>query len=171
MVSFVLYNGGLDKALKQKVSDMTDQIDDRLDDLEQDVAEIKLELNVFKQTLAMVSEFLKTLAEQNTPPTEADADVYERYRENRSENRSVAIASDIVAIFAHYNVRKNLPVKTVASAGLLSVGKAYGIASWDLQYLHDFLVVHKVMHIYENASEMPELVEQYPALAGLNNKL
>lgn len=150
---------------------MTDQIDDRLDDLEQDVAEIKQELNVFKQTLAMVSEFLKTLAEQNTPPTEADADVYERYRENRSENRSVAVASDIVAIFAHYNVRKNLPVKMVARTGLLSVGKAYGIASWDLQYLHDFLVVHKVMHIYETASEMPELVEQYPALAGLNNKL
>ena len=150
---------------------MTDQIDDRLDDLEQDVAEIKQELNVFKQTLAMVSEFLKTLAEQNTPPTEADADVYERYRENRSENRSVAVASDIVAIFAHYNVRKNLPVKAIARTGLLSVGKAYGIASWDLQYLHDFLVVHKVMHIYENASEMPELVEQYPAIAGLNNKL
>ena len=148
---------------------MTDQIDDRLDDLEQDVAEIKQELNVFKQTLAMVSDYLKTLAEQNKPVQEPD--VYERYRENRSENRSVAIASDIVAIFAHYNVRKNLPVKTVARTGLLSVGKAYGIASWDLQYLHDFLVVHKVMHIYENASEMPELVEQYPALAELNNKL
>ena len=148
---------------------MTDQIDDRLDDLEQDVAEIKQELNVFKQTLAMVSDYLKTLAEQNKPVQEPD--VYERYRENRSENRSVAIASDIVAIFAHYNVRKNLPVKTVARTGLLSVGKAYGIASWDLQYLHDFLVVHKVMHIYENASEMPELVEQYPALAELNTKL
>ena len=148
---------------------MTDQIDDRLDDLEQDVAEIKQELNVFKQTLAMVSEFLKTLAEQT--PTEADADVYERYRENRSENRSVAVTSDIVAIFAHYHIRKNLPVKAIARTGLLSTGKAYGIASWDLQYLHDFLVVHKVMHIYENASEMPELVEQYPALAGLNNKL
>ena len=148
---------------------MTDQIDDRLDDLEQDVAEIKQELNVFRQTLAMVSDYLKTLAEQNKPVQEPD--VYERYRENRSENRSVAIASDIVAIFAHYNVRKNLPVKAVARTGLLSVGKAYGIASWDLQYLHDFLVVHKVMHIYENASEMPELVEQYPALAGLNNKL
>ena len=148
---------------------MTDQLDDRLDDLEQDVAEIKQELNVFKQTLAMVSDYLKTLAEQNKPVQEPD--VYERYRENRSENRSVAITSDIVAIFAHYNVRKNLPVKMVARTGLLSVGKAYGIASWDLQYLHDFLVVHKVMHIYENASEMPELVEQYPALAGLNNKL
>ena len=148
---------------------MTDQIDDRLDDLEQDVAEIKQELSVFKQTLAMVSDYLKTLAEQNKPLQEPD--VYERYRENRSENRSVAVASDIVAIFAHYNVRKNLPVKTVARTGLLSVGKAYGIASWDLQYLHDFLVVHKVMHIYENASEMPELVEQYPALAELNNKL
>ena len=150
---------------------MTDQIDDRLDDLEQDVAEIKQELNVFKQTLAMVSDFLKTLAEQNTPPTEADADVYERYRENRSENRSVAVGSDVVAIFAHYHVRKNLPVKTIARTGLLSTGKAYGIASWDLQYLHDFLVVHKVMHIYENASEMPELVSQYPAIAGLNNNL
>lgn len=148
---------------------MTDQIDDRLDDLEQDVAEIKREYSVFKQTLAMVSDYLKTLAEQNKPVQEPD--VYERYRENRSENRSVAVSSDIVAIFAHYNVRKNLPVKTVARTGLLSVGKAYGIASWDLQYLHDFLVVHKVMHIYENASEMPELVEQYPALAGLNNKL
>ena len=148
---------------------MTDQIDDRLDDLEQDVAEIKQELNVFKQTLAMVSDYLKTLAEQNKPVQEPD--VYERYRENRSENRSVAVASDIVAIFAHYNMRKNLPVKTVARTGLLSVGKAYGIASWDLQYLHDFLVVHKVMHIYENASEMPELVEQYPALAELNTKL
>lgn len=148
---------------------MTDQIDDRLDDLEQVVAEIKQEHSVFKQTLAMVSDYLKTLAEQNKPVQEPD--VYERYRENRSENRSVAVASDIVAIFAHYNVRKNLPVKTVARTGLLSVGKAYGIASWDLQYLHDFLVVHKVMHIYENASEMPELVEQYPALAGLNNKL
>ena len=148
---------------------MTDQIDDRLDDLEQDVAEIRQELSVFKQTLAMVSDYLKTLAEQNKPVQEPD--VYERYRENRSENRSVAVASDIVAIFAHYNVRKNLPVKTVARTGLLSVGKAYGIASWDLQYLHDFLVVHKVMHIYENASEMPELVEQYPALAELNNKL
>ena len=148
---------------------MTDQLDDRLDDLEQDVAEIKQELNVFRQTLAMVSDYLKTLAEQNKPVQEPD--VYERYRENRSENRSVAIASDIVAIFAHYNVRKNLPVKTVARAGLLSVGKAYGIASWDLQYLHDFLAVHKVMHIYENASEMPELVEQYPALAELNTKL
>lgn len=148
---------------------MTDQIDDRLDDLEQDVAELKQEHSVFKQTLAMVSDYLKTLAEQNKPVQEPD--VYERYRENRSENRSVAVASDIVAIFAHYNVRKNLPVKTVARTGLLSVGKAYGIASWDFQYLHDFLVVHKVMHIYENASEMPELVEQYPALAGLNNKL
>lgn len=148
---------------------MTDQLDDRLDDLEQDVAEIKQELNVFRQTLAVVSDYLKTLAGQNKPVQEPD--VYERYRENRSENRSVAIASDIVAIFAHYNVRKNLPVKAVARTGLLSVGKAYGIASWDLQYLHDFLVVHKVMHIYENASEMPELVEQYPALAGLNNKL
>ena len=148
---------------------MTDQIDDRLDDLEQDVAEIKQEHSAFKQTLAMVSDYLKTLAEQNKPVQEPD--VYERYRENRSENRSVAISSDIVAIFAHYNVRKNLPVKTVARTGLLSVGKAYGIASWDLQYLHDFLVVHKVMHIYENASEMPELVEQYPALAELNNKL
>lgn len=148
---------------------MTDQIDDRLDDLEQDVAEIKREHSVFKQTLAMVSDYLKTLAEQNKPVQEPD--VYERYRENRSENRSVAVSSDIVAIFAHYNMRKNLPVKTVARTGLLSVGKAYGIASWDLQYLHDFLVVHKVMHIYENASEMPELVEQYPALAGLNNKL
>lgn len=148
---------------------MTDQIDDRLDDLEQDVAEIKQEHSVFKQTLAMVSDYLKTLAEQNKPVQEPD--VYERYRENRSENRSVAVSSDIVAIFAHYNMRKNLPVKTVARTGLLSVGKAYGIASWDLQYLHDFLVVHKVMHIYENASEMPELVEQYPALAGLNNKL
>ena len=150
---------------------MTDQIDDRLDDLEQDVAEIKQELNVFKQTLAMVSEFLKTLAEQNTPPTEADADVYERYRENRSENRSVAVGSDVVAIFAHYHIRKNLPVKAIARTGLLSTGKAYGIASWDLQYLHDFLNVHKVMHIYENASTMPELVSQYPAIAGLNNKL
>lgn len=150
---------------------MTDQIDDRLDDLEQDVAEIKQELNVFKQTLAMVSEFLKTLAEQNTPPTEADADVYERYKENRSENRSVAVGSDVVAIFAHYHIRKNLPVKAIARTGLLSVGKAYGIASWDLQYLHDFLNVHKVMHIYENASTMPELVSQYPAIAGLNNKL
>ena len=148
---------------------MTNQLDDRLDDLEQDVAEIKQELNVFKQTLAMVSDYLKTLAEQNKPVQEPD--VYERYRENRSENRSVAISSDIVAIFAHYNVRKNLPVKTVARTGLLSVGKAYGIASWDLQYLHDFLVVHKVMHIYENASTMPELVSQYPAIAGLNNKL
>lgn len=148
---------------------MTDQIDDRLDDLEQDVAELKQEYSVFKQTLAMVSDYLKTLAEQNKPAQEPD--VYERYRENRSENRSVAVSSDIVAIFAHYNVRKNLPVKTVARTGLLSVGKAYGIASWDLQYLHDFLVVHKVMHIYENASEMPELVEQYPALAELNNKL
>lgn len=150
---------------------MTDQIDDRLDDLEQDVAEIKQELNVFKQTLAMVSEFLKTLAEQNTLPTEADADVYERYKENRSENRSVAVGSDVVAIFAHYHIRKNLPVKAIARTGLLSVGKAYGIASWDLQYLHDFLNVHKVMHIYENASTMPELVSQYPAIAGLNNKL
>ena len=150
---------------------MTDQIDDRLDDLEQDVAEIKQELNVFKQTLAMVSEFLKTLAEQNTPPTEADADVYERYKENRSENRSVAVGSDVVAIFAHYHIRKNLPVKAIARTGLLSTGKAYGIASWDLQYLHDFLNVHKVMHIYENASTMPELVSQYPAIAGLNNKL
>lgn len=152
---------------------MTDQIDDRLDDrlddLEQDVAEIKQELTVFKQTLAMVSDYLKTLAEQTKSVQEPD--VYERYRENRSENRSVAVASDIVAIFAHYNVRKNLPVKTVARTGLLSVGKAYGIASWDLQYLHDFLVVHKVMHLYENASEMPELAEQYPALAELNNKL
>ena len=148
---------------------MTDQLDDRLDDLEQDVAEIKRELNVFKQTLAMVSDYLKTLAEQNKPVQEPD--VYERYRENRSENRSVAIASDIVAIFAHYNVRKNLPVKAIARTGLLSIGKAYGIASWDLQYLHDFLVVHKVMHIYENASTMPELVSQYPAIAGLNNKL
>ena len=150
---------------------MTDQIDDRLDDLEQDVAEIKQELNVFKQTLAMVSEFLKTLAEQNTLPTEADADVYERYKENRSENRSVAVGSDVVAIFAHYHIRQNLPVKAIARTGLLSVGKAYGIASWDLQYLHDFLNVHKVMHIYENASTMPELVSQYPAIAGLNNKL
>lgn len=150
---------------------MTAQIDDRLDDLEQDVAEIKQELNVFKQTLAMVSEFLKTLAEQNTPPTEADADVYERYKENRSENRSVAVGSDVVAIFAHYHIRKNLPVKAIARTGLLSVGKAYGIASWDLQFLHDFLDVHKVMHIYENASTMPELVSQYPAIAGLNNKL
>ena len=148
---------------------MTDQIDDRLDDLEQDVAEIKQELNVFKQTLAMVSDYLKTLAEQNKPVQEPD--VYERYRENRSDNRSVAITSDIVAIFAHYNVRKNLPVKAIARTGLLSIGKAYGIASWDLQYLHDFLVVHKVMHIYENASTMPELVSQYPAIAGLNNKL
>lgn len=169
MTLFVIYNGGLHKALRQKVSDMTDQIGDRLDDLEQDVAELKQELSVFKQTLAMVSDYLKTLAEQNKPVQEPD--VYERYRENRSENRSVAVASDIVAIFAHYNVRKNLPVKTVARTGLLSVGKAYGIASWDLQYLHDFLVVHKVMHIYENASEMPELVEQYPALAELNDKL
>ena len=150
---------------------MTDQIDDRLDDLEQDVAEIKQELNVFKQTLAMVSDYLKTLAEQNTPPTEADADVYERYKENRSENRSVAVGSDVVAIFAHYHIRKNLPVKAIARTGLLSTGKAYGIASWDLQYLHDFLNVHKVMHIYENASTMPELVSQYPAIAGLNNKL
>lgn len=148
---------------------MTDQLDDRLDDLEQDVAEIKRELNVFKQTLAMVSDYLKTLAEQNKPVQEPD--VYERYRENRSENRSVAVGSDVVAIFAHYNVRKNLPVKAIARTGLLSTGKAYGIASWDLQYLHDFLVVHKVMHIYENASEMPELVEQYPALAELNTKL
>lgn len=148
---------------------MTDQLDDRLDDLEQDVAEIKRELNVFKQTLAMVSDYLKTLAEQNKPVQEPD--VYERYRENRSENRSVAVGSDVVAIFAHYHVRKNLPVKTIARTGLLSTGKAYGIASWDLQYLHDFLVVHKVMHIYENASEMPELVEQYPALAELNTKL
>ena len=148
---------------------MTDQIDDRLDDLEQDVAEIKQELNVFKQTLAMVSDYLKTLAEQNKPVQEPD--VYERYKENRSENRSVAVGSDVVAIFAHYNVRKNLPVKAIARTGLLSIGKAYGIASWDLQYLHDFLVVHKVMHIYENASTMPELVSQYPAIAGLNNKL
>ena len=148
---------------------MTDQIDDRLDDLEQDVAEIKQELNVFKQTLAMVSDYLKTLAEQNKPVQEPD--VYERYRENRSENRSVAVGSDVVAIFAHYHIRKNLPVKAIARTGLLSVGKAYGIASWDLQYLHDFLVVHKVMHIYENASTMPELVSQYPAIAGLNNKL
>ena len=148
---------------------MTDQIDDRLDDLEQDVAEIKQELNVFKQTLAMVSDYLKTLAEQNKPVQEPD--VYERYKENRSENRSVAVGSDVVAIFAHYHIRKNLPVKAIARTGLLSIGKAYGIASWDLQYLHDFLVVHKVMHIYENASTMPELVSQYPAIAGLNNKL
>ena len=148
---------------------MTDQIDDRLDDLEQDVAEIKHELNVFKQTLAMVSEYLKTLAEQNKPVQEPD--VYERYKENRSENRSVAVGSDVVAIFAHYHIRKNLPVKAIARTGLLSTGKAYGIASWDLQYLHDFLNVHKVMHIYENASTMPELVSQYPAIAGLNNKL
>ena len=148
---------------------MTDQIDDRLDDLEQDVAEIKQELNVFKQTLAMVSEYLKTLAEQNKPVQEPD--VYERYKENRSENRSVAVGGDVVAIFAHYHIRKNLPVKTIARTGLLSTGKAYGIASWDLQYLHDFLNVHKVMHIYENASTMPELVSQYPAIAGLNNKL
>ena len=154
------------------MTDQTDdRLDDKLDDLEQDITDMRQEMGVLKQTLAMVSEFLKTLAEQNTPPTEADADVYERYKENRSENRSVAVGSDVVAIFAHYHIRKNLPVKTIARTGLLSTGKAYGIASWNLQYLHDFLVVHKVMHIYENASTMPELVSQYPAIAVLNEKL
>lgn len=143
---------------------MNEQTPITMESLQRRVVTLELEIQQLKQVLRLLNTNLKDLISQPSKPDE----VYERYTQGLKENRSVATPSEVVAIFAHYNIRKNLPTKTIARTGLLSMGKAYGIASWDLQFLHDFLEVNKLMEVYENASEMQALAKKYPAIVKLN---
>lgn len=143
---------------------MNEQTPITMESLQRRVVTLELEVQQLKQVLRLLNTNLKDLISQPSKPDE----VYERYTQGLKENRSVATPSEVVAIFAHYNIRKNLPTKTIARTGLLSMGKAYGIASWDLQFLHDFLEVNKLMEVYENASEMQALAKKYPAIVKLN---
>lgn len=139
-------------------------------ELEQQVAEMALDIAKLKTLLSLLNETLKDLVSKQNSVDEA-SEVYERYTQGLKTNRSVSISSEIVAIFAHYNIRKNLPTKTIARSGLLTMGKAYGIASWNLQFLHDFLEVNKLKEVYENASTMKSIADKYPAIAELNKHL
>ena len=142
----------------------------RILELEHQVAEFALDIANLKKVLGLLNNSLKELISKQNSADES-AEVYDRYTAGLKTNRSVAISSEIVAIFAHYNIRKNLPTKTIARSGLLSMGKAYGIASWDLQFLHDFLEVNKLMEVYENASTMKSIADKYPAIAELNKQI
>lgn len=147
---------------------MTDKIETILD-LQERVAALESSLAELKNVLHLLHGSIKSLI--NTGATDNSSVVYERYTKGLKANRSVTIPSEIVAIFAHYNIRKNVPTKTIARCGLLSMGKAYGIASWDLQFLHDFLEVNKLMDIYENASEDADLLKKYPVISKLNQHI
>lgn len=147
---------------------MTDKIE-TIADLQERVTALEIELAEIKQILHLLHGSIKSLIDAGLSDTSSV--VYERYTKGLKTNRSVAVPSEIVAIFAHYNIRKNVPTKTIARCGLLSMGKAYGIASWDLQFLHDFLEVNKLMDIYENASEDADLLKKYPVISKLNQHI
>lgn len=147
---------------------MTDKIETILD-LQERVTALETELVEIKNILNLLHGSLKSLLANGLPNNSSV--VYERYTKGLKTNRSVAVPSEIVAIFAHYNIRKNVPTKTIARCGLLSMGKAYGIASWDLQFLHDFLEVNKLMDIYENASTNADLLRKYPVISKLNQHI
>lgn len=147
---------------------MTDKIETILD-LQERVAALESSLAELKNVLHLLHGSIKSLI--NAGLADDSSVVYERYTKGLKANRSVTIPSEIVAIFAHYNIRKNVPTKTIARCGLLSMGKAYGIASWDLQFLHDFLEVNKLMDIYENASEDADLLKKYPVISKLNQHI
>lgn len=146
---------------------MTDKIE-TIQDLTERVTALETEIAELKNILHLLHGSLKHLISNGQSD---NTDVYGRYTQGLKTNRSVAVPSEIVAIFAHYNIRKNVPTKTIARCGLLSMGKAYGIASWDLQFLHDFLDVNKLMDSYENASTNSELLRKYPVISKLNQHI
>lgn len=147
---------------------MTDKIE-TIRDLQERVAALESSLAELKNVLHLLHGSIKSLIDAGL--ADDSSVVYERYTKGLKTNRSVAVPSEIVAIFAHYNIRKNVPTKTIARSGLLSMGKAYGIASWDLQFLHDFLEVNKLMDIYENASNNADLLKKYPVISKLNQHI
>lgn len=101
----------------------------------------------------------------------AELDVYKRYEAGRDNNRAVTLDNELIAVFAHYHFNRNLTPRTISRHRLMSTGKAYALAGWSLQYVHDFLTVHGLMDIYERASEMSELIQKYPAMQKLNDEL
>lgn len=147
---------------------MTDKIE-TIVDLQDRVTALEASLSELKNILHLLHSNIKSLLDAGL--SDDASVVYERYTKGLKTNRSVTVPSEVVAIFAHYNIRKNIPTKTIARCGLLSMGKAYGIASWDLQFLHDFLEVNKLMDIYENASSNADLLKKYPVISKLNQHI
>lgn len=95
------------------------------------------------------------------------SDTYQRYKVLRKQNRQVQEDINVIAIALHFYHKQNITARTIVGSGLVSYSKAYGIASWDRQFVYDFVEVHEVKDIFDNAINMPELVKDYPALQTL----
>ena len=136
--------------------------DERIAYLEQQLAEFKAAL----QALVGVVQTMQTAQPPATDDNSEDA-VYKRYLEGRKRNRNIAESAELIAIVAHYHIKRNLSLRTIVESGLMSRGKVYGIGKWDKQYLKDFMTVNKVEDIFENASNLTQLLRKYPAMQKL----
>lgn len=121
-----------------------------------------------ERILHLLAPQIQTLAEAQKLQVK-ELDVHARYEQAKSENRTIhGVPSEVVAIFAHYHHKKSVPMKAIGLAKLVSMGKSYGLGSWSLQFMGDYIKVHNLEDIYENASEMPDLIQKYPAMRILN---
>lgn len=128
-------------------------------------------VELLEQILLALNPAIKQLATQAITPSDEKTIAYERYKVGAETNRKIHLPNEVIAIFAHYHYKKNVSPKAIGNTSLMSMGKAYGLAEWDLQFMHDYLVVHDLQEIYEHASEMEDLIAKYPDMAKLNENL
>ena len=129
-------------------------------------------VELLERILFALNPAIKQLAEQAVAPQVDEKTVaYERYKAGAEASRKIQLDNEVIAIFAHYHYKKNVSPKAIGNTSLMSMGKAYGLAEWDLQFMHDYLVVHDLQEIYDHASEMEDLIAKYPDMAKLNETL
>lgn len=140
------------------------------DILTQRVVELEAKVEKMYHIISLLNASLKQLSKA---PKQDDMDkvIYDRYNENKSKNRAISESNELIAVYMHYHHNKGVSARKLSDLKLVSLGKSYGLAGWDLQFVHDFIHVHGLKDIYQNASTMPDLIEKYPVMQELNKLL
>lgn len=108
--------------------------------------------------------------EAEAAETAAREELLKRYERGRHANNKVNLPSDLLAIIAHYAVKKSVPSRALIDVGFTTAGKINGVRNWTRQYLDDYLTVHNVKDLYDNASKMKEVLDKYPELYKVNKE-
>ena len=122
-------------------------VDDRVHAIEQ---RLNVLLGAFKQLSTINTEQAKRIEdlERKTVPTVKKA-------------RNVVAPIANIA-FGAWMFEHGCTVRQVADSGVLSYSKAFGITTWDDQYLQDYLKLHDGLEYYQQGDEHPEFKSTVP---------
>lgn len=107
----------------------------------------------------------KLLSDVNTTQREQidDLQKWKAQMSKSTRQKRRTVNADVANIaFAAWMFNRGCTVRQVEQSGVITYSKAYGITTWDDEYLQDYLKVHGGLEYYEKGSNHPKFKKYVP---------